>query len=199
MAQLVVESLMLGGIGAALGLSLAYWIVGVVRSADTGIARLAFAEVDSRVLIFTVLVGVLTSLAQDQYKAGSFDKARETVDDALKLTPDSATLRVLSAKLAIEQGQLERGDQEPRAEDDEDARQHGVQSDRDDDSLPPSPHRVSRRAAGSSPGRSAAAPVPGRCPAPGVPVVRSRACGRAGLERGGTAGAHDRGSQQGHG
>ncbi len=60
--QLVVESLLLGGIGSVLGLSLAYWIVGLVRTADTGIARLAFVAVDSRVLIFTILVGVLTSL-----------------------------------------------------------------------------------------------------------------------------------------
>src|SRR5688572_178214 len=55
---------------------------------------------------------VLASLAQDQYKSGSFDKCRKTVDDALALTPESAPLRILSAKLAIEQGQLERADQE---------------------------------------------------------------------------------------
>ena len=61
--QLVVESLLLGGIGAALGLGLAFWIVGLLRHADTGLSRLAFATVDHRVLLFTVLVGVLTSLA----------------------------------------------------------------------------------------------------------------------------------------
>jgi putative ABC transport system permease protein len=61
--QLVVESLLLGGIGATLGLVLAYWLVGAVRTADTGIARLAFADVDGRVLVFTVIVGLLTSLA----------------------------------------------------------------------------------------------------------------------------------------
>ena len=55
---------------------------------------------------------VMTSLAQDQYKGGNFDKARQTTDDALKLTPESAALHVLSAKIAIEQGQLERADQE---------------------------------------------------------------------------------------
>jgi Flp pilus assembly protein TadD len=55
---------------------------------------------------------VLISLAQDQYKAGNFEKARQTVDDALKLVPDAAPVRVLSAKLAIEQGQLELADRE---------------------------------------------------------------------------------------
>jgi len=60
--QLAVESLLLGGIGAAFGLALALWIVGLVRHADTGIARLAFVAVDHRVLVFTMLVGMLTSL-----------------------------------------------------------------------------------------------------------------------------------------
>lgn len=55
---------------------------------------------------------VMVSLAQDQYKAGNFEKARQTVDDALKLVPESAPVRVLSAKLAIEQGQLELADRE---------------------------------------------------------------------------------------
>jgi Flp pilus assembly protein TadD len=55
---------------------------------------------------------VMFTLAQDQYKSGAFDKARQTVDEATKLTPDSVPLRILSAKLAIEQGQLERADKE---------------------------------------------------------------------------------------
>jgi putative ABC transport system permease protein len=61
--QLVVESVLLGAIGATLGLGLAYWIVGVLRTAETGLSRLAFASVDRRVLLFTVVVGVLTSVA----------------------------------------------------------------------------------------------------------------------------------------
>jgi tetratricopeptide (TPR) repeat protein len=55
---------------------------------------------------------VTLSLAQDQYKAGNFDKARQTVDDAAKLVPNSPAVLVLSAKIAIEQGQLERADRE---------------------------------------------------------------------------------------
>src|SRR5688572_22515142 len=58
---------------------------------------------------------VMFTLAQDQYKAGNFEKARQTADEALKLTPDSVPLRLLSAKLAIEQGQLERADNELQA------------------------------------------------------------------------------------
>jgi Flp pilus assembly protein TadD len=55
---------------------------------------------------------VLTSLANEQYKSGNFDKCRRTVDEALKMTPDSEPLHVLSAKLAIENGQLEVAEQE---------------------------------------------------------------------------------------
>lgn len=56
--------------------------------------------------------GVLYSLASDQYKTGNFDKSRQTVDDALVLDGQSAPLRILSAKLCIEQGQLERAQKE---------------------------------------------------------------------------------------
>jgi len=55
---------------------------------------------------------VLLSLAKDQYDTGNFDKCRQTLSDAIKLTPESAPARLLSAKLAIEQGQLELADAE---------------------------------------------------------------------------------------
>src|SRR5437763_1809102 len=50
---------------------------------------------------------VLGGLARDQYNSGNFEKCRLTLDEALKLEPKNAQLHVLSAKLAIEQGQLE--------------------------------------------------------------------------------------------
>jgi Flp pilus assembly protein TadD len=50
---------------------------------------------------------VLHSLARDQYRTGNFDKCRKTLDEALKLNPESGKLHALSAKLLIEQGQLE--------------------------------------------------------------------------------------------
>lgn len=55
---------------------------------------------------------VLTSLAKDQYQAGNFDKCRTTVDDALRMTPESEPLHLLSAKLLIEKGQLEQAEKE---------------------------------------------------------------------------------------
>jgi superkiller protein 3 len=55
---------------------------------------------------------VLYSLAKDQYKNGNFKQCRQTMDEALKLAPDNVPLRVLSARVAIEQGQLELADRE---------------------------------------------------------------------------------------
>jgi tetratricopeptide (TPR) repeat protein len=55
---------------------------------------------------------VLASLANEQYKSGNFDKCRRTLDEALRLTPDSAALHLLSAKLAIETGKLELAENE---------------------------------------------------------------------------------------
>jgi tetratricopeptide (TPR) repeat protein len=56
--------------------------------------------------------GVLISLARDQYENGAFDKSRQTLDEALKLSPDSEPAHVLSAKLFIEMGQLEAAERE---------------------------------------------------------------------------------------
>jgi Flp pilus assembly protein TadD len=55
---------------------------------------------------------VLGSLAKEQYENGNFDKCRQTITDALKMDPENVALRVLSAKLAIEQGNLELADKE---------------------------------------------------------------------------------------
>src|SRR5688500_10100122 len=55
---------------------------------------------------------VMYGLAKDQYATGNFDPARKTTDDALRLHPDNGPLRVLSAKLAIEQGNLDLADKD---------------------------------------------------------------------------------------
>jgi len=55
---------------------------------------------------------VMGSLAKDQYTTGNFDKARGTITDALKLDPKNIELRLLSARLGIEEGNLELADQE---------------------------------------------------------------------------------------
>ena len=54
--------------------------------------------------------GVMYSLASDQFKAGNLDQARKTVDQALKLDPANPAVLVLSAKVHVEQGQLEAGE-----------------------------------------------------------------------------------------
>src|SRR5215218_5692617 len=55
---------------------------------------------------------VLGSMAKEQYENGNFDKSRTTIDEALKMDPDHVAIRVLSARLAIEQGNLELADKE---------------------------------------------------------------------------------------
>jgi tetratricopeptide (TPR) repeat protein len=55
---------------------------------------------------------VMGNMAREQYDGGNFEKARVTIDDALKMDPDNVALRVLSAKLAVEQGNLELADAE---------------------------------------------------------------------------------------
>ncbi len=55
---------------------------------------------------------VLGGLARQQYQAGNYDVCRKTVDDALKLDAQSLQLHLLSAKLCIEQGQLESAERE---------------------------------------------------------------------------------------
>ncbi len=56
--------------------------------------------------------GVMHSLARDQYRTGDFDKSRKTLDQAMVLDPENVALFVLSAKLAIEQAHLERGERD---------------------------------------------------------------------------------------
>jgi Flp pilus assembly protein TadD len=51
--------------------------------------------------------GVLYGLARDQYQAGEFETSRQTIGEALKLSPDNATLHVLAGKIQIEQGAFE--------------------------------------------------------------------------------------------
>ena len=50
---------------------------------------------------------VLFSLASDQYRAGNFDKCRQTIGQATALDPTSPRLLVLSARLDIEDARLD--------------------------------------------------------------------------------------------
>lgn len=56
--------------------------------------------------------GVMGSLARSQLEAGNLDKSADTINDALKLDPESAGLHVLCGKIAIEQGHLELAEKE---------------------------------------------------------------------------------------
>ena len=56
--------------------------------------------------------GVLYSLAREQYENGNLDDSRKTITNALKFAPDHVLIRLLSAKLSIEQGQLDAAEAE---------------------------------------------------------------------------------------
>jgi putative ABC transport system permease protein len=83
--QLLTESVVLAGLGALFGAMLSYGLVRVLPTfAPTGVPRLVTVEMDLRVLAFTTLLVVLTSLAfglWPAWRAGSVD-ARETLNDS---------------------------------------------------------------------------------------------------------------------
>jgi Tfp pilus assembly protein PilF len=60
----------------------------------------------------TARANVMLSLATDQFNNGDFDRSRQTVDEAQRMDAKNAPLRILSAQLAIEQGQLDVADRE---------------------------------------------------------------------------------------
>jgi putative ABC transport system permease protein len=60
--QLITESFALSLVGGALGLLLAYWSIGILRSVFPGvIPRVSEVAVDGRVLIFTLLLSAITA------------------------------------------------------------------------------------------------------------------------------------------
>jgi tetratricopeptide (TPR) repeat protein len=50
---------------------------------------------------------VLTGLARQQFNGANFDDSRKSIDEALKLDNKNPAIHILSARVAIEQGQLE--------------------------------------------------------------------------------------------
>ncbi len=56
--------------------------------------------------------GVLYSLGKQQYENGHFDACRKSINEGLAHNADHVPLRLLSARLSIEQGQLEQADRE---------------------------------------------------------------------------------------
>ena len=59
-----------------------------------------------------VHAGIKYNLASDQFKNGHLEDARKTVNEAIRLSPDNMQARLLSARLHIEQGNLELAEQE---------------------------------------------------------------------------------------
>src|SRR2546426_12722061 len=51
--------------------------------------------------------GVMYNLAREQFESGNLDDARKSLTNATKLAPQNGLIPVLSAKVYIEQGQLE--------------------------------------------------------------------------------------------
>jgi tetratricopeptide (TPR) repeat protein len=51
--------------------------------------------------------GVLFSLAKQQFEAGNLADARKTIDQAAGLSPENVNVRLLSARISIEQGRLD--------------------------------------------------------------------------------------------
>jgi len=81
--QLLTESLMLATIGAALGVLLAHWGVGfIAQHLPDGVPRLNEADVDLRVLFFTVGISLVTGLLFGL--APALQASRLNLTDALK-------------------------------------------------------------------------------------------------------------------
>ena len=104
--QLLTESLVLGLLGGALGLLLAYCGVAIlVNSGPEAIPRLHEVRIDVSVLLFTVLISVMTSVAFGLLPA--MRTAQSTLSDALKqggsrTTTDEIGKRTRPVLVAVE-------------------------------------------------------------------------------------------------
>jgi len=61
--QMLTESVLLALLGAAAGLVLAYWTVGVFKSTDLGIPLMYTVTLDWRIVLFTVVVSLVAAIA----------------------------------------------------------------------------------------------------------------------------------------
>jgi putative ABC transport system permease protein len=103
--QLLTESILLSLVGAALGLLLAMWLSGVIRVLAAGqLPRVESVALDSRVLLFTLLVSVVTGVVFGL--APAVQAARTDLNGALKDGSRSATgligQRLRSALVVVE-------------------------------------------------------------------------------------------------
>jgi putative ABC transport system permease protein len=102
--QLLTESLLLSVLGGALGLLLAYWLIGpLVALSPTNIPRLSEIGIDGRTLLFTLGVSLLTSLIFGLLPALRF--SRPDLQETLKQggqTSSSRSVLLRSALVVVE-------------------------------------------------------------------------------------------------
>src|SRR3954469_18966483 len=90
-------------------------LAGVLALAITGCANQApekTAHQDGVARWNLARAGVLYSLGKEQFENGNLDDSRKTINNALKYSPDNVLVRLLSAKLSIEQAKLDAAEAE---------------------------------------------------------------------------------------
>lgn len=104
MRQLVIESLLLSAIAAALGIALAAWMIGaVVALAPAGVLRLQDAALDARMIAFALALTGLTALAFGLLPAIQFSRpAQDVLRERQASAPRRTFRRVLvGAEVAL--------------------------------------------------------------------------------------------------
>lgn len=97
--QLVVESLLMSSIAAAIGVALAHWCIGaIVALAPAGVLRLQDAVLDGRMMLFAVALTAATALAFGVLPAFQFSRpAQDVMRDRQASPPRRGFRRVLVA------------------------------------------------------------------------------------------------------
>jgi putative ABC transport system permease protein len=102
--QLVVESLLLSMLAAALGVVLAWWLIGAIVSlAPAGVLRLQDASLDGRILLFAAVLTTVTAVAFGLIPAIQFSKpARDVMRERQSRPPRAGLRRILvTAEVAL--------------------------------------------------------------------------------------------------
>jgi putative ABC transport system permease protein len=101
--QLIVESLLMSSVAAAIGLGLAYWAIGaIVTLAPAGVLRLHDATIDGRMLAFAVALAVCTAMGFGLIPAFQFSRTDRHVLRVRHSAPTRRFRRLLvSAEVAL--------------------------------------------------------------------------------------------------
>ncbi|MBA2258843.1 MAG: ABC transporter permease, partial [Acidobacteria bacterium] len=97
--QLVVESLLLSGIAAVVGVGIAQWMIGaIVALAPAGVLRLQDAAIDARMLLFAALVTTAAAVAFGVLPALQFSRpGRDAMRERQASAPRGSVRRALVA------------------------------------------------------------------------------------------------------